>query len=152
MASRSREAIVVDASVAAKWHLTDEEHSDAALRLIERYVSGEIELVAPKQIHYEVPSAITAATLGPRPRLLPVQGRQAIEEFLALGVTTIGDSDLVVSAYDLVHRFRCAFYDALYVALSRRLAIPFVTADLKLYKLIRDLPDVVWIGDYSNHA
>jgi len=43
----------------------------------------------------------------------------------------------------------CALYDALYLALSQRLAIPFITADGKLYRMIRHLPYVVWIGDYS---
>ena len=77
-------AFVVDASVAAKWHLTDEENTEQARSLLPRFGHGELELWAPEQIRYEVPSAITAATIGKRPRITQEQGREAIEEFLAL--------------------------------------------------------------------
>lgn len=46
------------------------------------------------------------------------------------------------------HRYGCALYDALYLALAQQLGLPFVTADAKLYRLIRARPEVVWIGDY----
>ncbi|MBI4494623.1 MAG: type II toxin-antitoxin system VapC family toxin [Chloroflexi bacterium] len=142
-------AVVVDASVAAKWHLADEEGADRALLLLDRFAFGQTALVAPGQIRYEVPSAITVATLGRAPRLTTTQGKQAVEKFLALRLQTFSDEDLILAAYSLVHQHRCAFYDALYLALAQRLDIPFVTADAKLYRAIGHLPHVLWIGDYS---
>ena len=67
MASPAPSALVVDASVAVKWHLGDEEHADQAVQLLQRFAQGDVELLAPTQIRYEVPSAITAATLGTTP-------------------------------------------------------------------------------------
>lgn len=142
------DALVVDASVATKWHLMDEEEADKALLLLERFASGEFTLWAPEQIRYEVPSAITAATLGATPRLPRAVARQSIEKFLALGLSVVNDAELMVSAFDLVHQHGCAFYDALYLALAEQLGIPFITADWKLYLRIRRLPYVIWLGDF----
>lgn len=149
MPAKPAESLVVDASVAAKWHLTDEQFSDEATLVLTRFAQGEVELLAPEQIRYEVPSAITVATLGRKPRISLEQGREAISEFLALGIKTVGDSDLILAGYALVHQYGCALYDALYLALAQRLAIQFITADQKLYRMIEDLSEVVWIGDYS---
>lgn len=141
------DTVVVDASVAVKWHLNDEQDAAPALRLLTRFGQGEVVLVAPDHIRYEVPSAITVATIGSRPRLTREQGHQAIAEFLALGLTTVGTDALIVAAYPLVHQHSIALYDALYLALALALGHVLVTADRKLYQRIGHLPDVVWIGD-----
>ena len=143
------EVIVVDASVAAKWHLPDEEHTDRARMLLRRFAQGRTELVAPNYIRYEVPNALTVATQGRAPRITPAQGGQAIEEFLALGLTFQDEDGLITNAYDLVHRHGCALYDAFYVALAQQLSVPLLTADRRLYDRLRRLPYVTWLGDYA---
>ena len=139
--------LVVDASVAAKWYLLDEDYADQAGALLNQFRQGAIGLVAPQQIRYEVPSAITVATRGRAPRLTLEQGRRAIEEFLALDLETIRGDEVVRLAYDLVHEYGCAFYDALYLALAQDLGVPFITADGRLYRRVRAIPTVLWIGD-----
>jgi predicted nucleic acid-binding protein len=141
-------AVVVDASVAVKWHLLDEDHADAAIRLLTAFANGESELVAPGHLQYEVASAITVATTRPPPRLSAQQGREAVAEFLELGIRLVEDDDLILAAYLLAHEHGCAFYDALYLALAQRLQIPLVTADRRLYQRTRQLSFVHWIGDY----
>lgn len=140
------DALVVDASVAVKWHLLDEDHGERANELLTRFSRGELVLLAPEHIRYEVPSAITTATRGSRPRLTLEQGRQAIEEFLALGLTTVSDAALVVAAFHVAHRYAIALYDALYVALAHRVGCTLVTADRRLYERVGHLPSVQWIG------
>jgi predicted nucleic acid-binding protein len=142
-------AVVVDASVATKWHLPDEEHTDKARLLLTRFAQGKAELVAPDYIRYEVPNAITVATQGRKPRITQQQGQEAIEEFLSLHIRTLDSNDLVLSAYSLVHQYGCALYDGLYVALQNRLNLPFLTADRRLYQRIQHLPSIIWLGDYS---
>jgi predicted nucleic acid-binding protein len=143
------EAVVVDASVATKWHLTDEEDTDQARLLLTRFAQGKTELIAPDYIRYEVPSAITVATQGRQPRLTQQQGQEAIEEFLSLQIRTLESSDLLLSAYPLVHQYGCALYDALYLSLGNRLNVPLITADRRFYRRIQRLPFIIWIGDYS---
>jgi predicted nucleic acid-binding protein len=145
------EAFVVDASVAAKWHLKGEVYDDQARLLLTRLGEGRAALAAPSQIRYEVPAAITAATLGRAPRLSHEDGLSAIAEFLRLPLVPYDDSGLilVLGAYALVHRHGIAFYDALYLALAQRLAVPLLTADRRLYQRIGRLREVVWLGDYQ---
>ena len=143
------EAFVVDASVAAKWHLPDEDYSELASILLTRFAQGKTNLVAPNYIRYEVPNAITVATQGRNPRITQEQGRDAIAEFLAIPLTTFDSNDIILVAYSLVNTYGCALYDAFYLAVSEQLGIPFITADRRLFERVSCLPSVVWIGDYS---
>ena len=128
--------------------MPDEDDTDKAGALLGQFRQGEIELVAPEQIRYEVASAITVATRGRAPRLTLEQGRRAIEEFLALGLETVRGGRIVRLAYDLGHEYDCAFYDALYLALAQEMGVPFITADGRLYRRVRAIPTVLWIGDF----
>lgn len=143
------EALVVDASVAAKWHLFDEEEGDKALLLLKRFTQGRTYLFAPEYIRYEVSAAITKASSGQKPRIQKGLAQEAIKAFLSLGIRTLNSDELILSAYPLVHRYGCALYDALYLTLAKRLNIPFITADRKFYRRIQHLPSIIWIGDYS---
>src|SRR5690348_4792560 len=92
------EALVVDASVAAKWHLRDESDVGNADLLLTRFVTGDLSLVAPEQIRYEVPATISVATVGKTPRLSKADGQAAVERFLALGIQTFRSDELVMKA------------------------------------------------------
>jgi len=142
--------LVVDASVAAKWYLVDEEDRSFAIALLDGAASGTVDLVAPDLILAEVPSAIIAATLGRRPRLTPTDARRAVADFLNAPIDSIATLDLIPDAVDLVYQHGCAFYDALYLALAVRLSIPFVTADRRFYQRTAQLPEVVWLADYPS--
>lgn len=142
-------AVVVDASVAVKWHLITEDDALVSGRVLAAYVKGGFDMHAPQHIRYEVPSAITIASRGRQPRLSVDEARDAIDEFLDIRMTLYSDDDLVREAFAAVQKFGCAFYDGLYVALAQRLALPFVTADRKLYDLIADAPGAVWIADWE---
>ena len=79
------EALVVDDSVAAKWHLPDEDDVATANLLLDFFAAGGLRLVAPDVFRPEVASAITAATLGRTPRSSIPEGDRAITSFLATG-------------------------------------------------------------------
>jgi predicted nucleic acid-binding protein len=143
------DAFVLDASVAAKWHLQDEEDADRALVLLERFVAGRVALFAPSHIRFEVPAVITHATIGRAPRVSQDVARESIEAFLALGIKTVETPALILAAFPHVHQYGIAFYDAVYLALAKQLDLPFITADRRLNDRIRNLPGVTWIGDYS---
>jgi len=110
------ETLVVDASVATRWHLTGEEHTDKPRLILERFSQGQVQILAPSHLCYEVPSAITASTLGRRALLTRDEGQEAIAEFLSLNLPTVEAGELVLSGYSLVHEHQISFYDALYLA------------------------------------
>jgi predicted nucleic acid-binding protein len=146
------ELLVVDASVAVKWHLPDEPDADIALLLLDQFTAAQVQLVAPQHIRAEVPSAITVATRGRQARITAAQGTAAISEFLALGLPTQDDDALIAAAYATAQQVGCAFYDGLYLALAERLGSRFILADDRFHVLIRHLPFVVWLADYERTA
>ena len=143
------ETLVLDASVAVKWALTDEDHVQESTNVLDKFTNGEINLVAPVQIRFEVPNAITVAARRQPPRINVADARLAIEYFLSLGIQTIDSDDLIRLAFDLSQQYDCALYDGLYLALSQQLGIPLITADNALYQKIKQLPNVIWIADYQ---
>ncbi|MGQ0570100.1 MAG: type II toxin-antitoxin system VapC family toxin [Armatimonadota bacterium] len=140
-------AVVVDASVAAKWHLADEPHTAEADAILTAYDHGRLRLLAPAHIRYEVPSLFVRAAR--RQRLTPQQAEEAIAEFLELGLETVEDDKLILRGYAIALDPGCAFYDALYLALAERLRLPFVTADDRLLQRVGHLPYVRWIEGFS---
>jgi predicted nucleic acid-binding protein len=143
------EAGVIDASVAVKWYLNDEEHEAQAKQLLTRLSSGQAVLAAPAQIHYEVPSALLAANRRREPRLSKEEAEHALVEFLATEITLYHTADLIIAALPLVYQHDIALYDAVYLALAQQLDVPLITADRRLHQRIRNLPAVVWLGDYA---
>jgi predicted nucleic acid-binding protein len=143
---------VVDASVAAKWILTDEDDIDHALRILSDFVGGRSRLLAPDHIIAEIASTLSVASSPSRGRLSRVSGRQGLAMFLAFEMETTPSRDLVSEAFDFADQFVCSVYDALYVVLARRRAVPFVNADRILHDRIGHLAGVLWIAAYVSPA
>ena len=141
---------VANASVAAKWFLSDEDDVDHARRVLDDFVSGLIRLAAPEQILAEIGSTLAVAASSARNRIQKNAAREGFSWFLALPIETVPIRDLGSEAYDLSEQFSCAFYDALYVTLARRRAIPFINADRKLHDRVGHLPGIIWVADYAS--
>lgn len=144
----SANRVVVDASVAIKWYLDDEEHVDEARAVLAAYVANEIAFLAPDHIRYEVPNAILVAAR--RRRIDPATAKLAVSNFLVTRMAMAGSYSLLNDAYDYAMRYECAFYDALYLALADQWDCPFVHADRRLHNTLagRFLREV-WIEDYE---
>jgi len=148
MSAGPADLLVVDASVAAKWHLSDEEHTEQARHILRLFAQGQIALFAPNHIRTEVPAAIVTATRRQPARLTRQQGQEAIEEFLSLAIETLESPDLTLSAYGLAHRHQVSFYDALYLSAAQALGAPLMTADRRFYERIQRLPNMRWLGNF----
>jgi predicted nucleic acid-binding protein len=139
---------VVDASVATKWHLRDEQYTSQADAVLAAYRDGRIDLVAPDHFRYEVPSAVrNALRTG---RLTVEQARTAIADFLAWQIPTVGGDALILAAYDQATRFGCSLYDGLYLALADAAQCPLVFADHRLRNAIGvNVEAVIWLEDWT---
>ncbi len=149
MATTRIDRLVVDASVAAKWHLPeqDEAHSDRALALLTQFQDGNLDLLAPAHIRFEVPSVLAVATIRTPVRLTPDQAQAANDAFIALPLITFDDSTLLSSAFPLTTQYGLAYYDAVYLALAQREQAPLITADRRAHARIAGLPGVMWLAD-----
>jgi len=147
LTTHSLPQFVVDASIAVKWHLRDEQDAETAIQVLTDYRDGRISLVPPEQIRYEVPSAIRNA-LRTR-RMTADAGAMAVADFLSWNIPTVTDNALTLNGYRLVIRFGCSFYDGLYVALAERANASLVHAGNRLRNAIGGtFPLEMWMDDY----
>ena len=123
--------LVVDASVAAKWHLTDESLIDRASVLKARFDAGRTKLAAPSFIRYEVAQTLERAERDGR--IGPGMAASEFATFLSFGVHEQVDSDeLILSARRLARWTGASVYDALYVVHAESIQFEVVTADEQL--------------------
>lgn len=121
---------VLDASIAIKWYLNDEDHVVDALAVQADFTTGRILLVAPDHIRYEVTNALRTAER--RGRLTALQAHTAARNFLAVSIPTVNDDTLLISGLTYALRYDCALYDGLYLALADIADAPFLHADVRL--------------------
>lgn len=124
--------LVVDANVIAKLYLRDEQYIDKADLLFDRFQKGNVDLIAPQVITYEVPAAIKKGAA--RVRASEETWKDAIESFESLGLVVVDDSDAKYDATRLAMNYSIGYYDALYMLLAEDLGCQLVTADDKLWR------------------
>lgn len=139
------EYLVVDASVALKWALDDEEWVSQAVGLRDASLAGRWRMVAPSLWLYEVTNGLVTAVH--RQRMAADTGLQALTLLQSLGVR-LADPE-AGEVYEAAVRFRVTAYDAAYLALATTLGADLWTGDRRFYDAVRQAAHRVrWIGDY----
>lgn len=128
--------LVVDASVVAKLYLRDEQWTDRADNLFDCFGRGQVEILAPRLLLYEVPAAISKA-LGDG-RIAEPDALDALRRFRGLPVPLVEETPVLLEeACRLANKYRCTLYDAIYLQLAEDLNWNFITADDKLHRRLR---------------
>lgn len=123
--------VCVDASVAVKWVLVEEE-SETALGLLEQWRQQEKELIAPPHLPIEVANAIYQRAR--RRDLTIAQARAALKKFLKVRVSLVTTARLYEGTFRIAQQLQLpSLYDAHYLALARLSRCEFWTADEHLY-------------------
>lgn len=137
---------VVDASVILKWYLPDEELGFAALRLLDRFLSDELEILAPSLLEYELLNGLVVAQR--RGRIREETTLSAVDGFRNLEMKLSGLSALYPKVLHYCTRYGCTAYDASYLAVADDEGVPLVTADRRLQRAVsKDLKWVRWLGE-----
>ena len=134
--------LVVDASVAAKWVLPEED-TDAA----ERLLRPEYRLLAPDLIYAEFGNIIWKHNS--RGLLDMDKAAARVQRFLTAPLQVYPSKPFLLQAVDLAIQTRRTVYDCLYVALAIREGCQMVTADRRLVNALAGGPlerYVRWIG------
>ena len=127
-------ALVVDASVAAKWYLNDEDGTEKATRLLTLYRAGRTNLAAPAFIRYEIANVLRSALL--RGRIDEERARVQLSLFLEFDIHARSDADsLVVAAQQIALYVGASMYDATYIAYAELRGFDLVTDDRRLSEL-----------------
>ncbi|MDD4888869.1 MAG: type II toxin-antitoxin system VapC family toxin [Phycisphaerae bacterium] len=122
---------MIDASVAGKWFLREEQGADHARRLFDLAALGEWRLVAPMLLVYELPNILLRNIR--QKRLKTHKFGAAVDEFLGLPILFYGlearTSWRVVRVCELCG---LGFYDASYVALADAMQAVLATGDARM--------------------
>ncbi len=138
--------IVIDASVVLKWYLADEEYSQKALSILDKYVSNEIDILAPSLLEYEVINGLIIAKK--RGRIQEKKILTAIDGFMSLEIKLINLALYYPKVIYYCKIYNRSAYDASYLALADNEGISLVTADKGLYNVVKkDLKWVEWLSD-----
>ena len=139
--------IVIDASVVLKWFLADEEYSQSALALLDKYVSFELEIGAPSLLDYEVLNGLQIARK--RGRIGQEKIMMAVEGFFGLEIELINISSVCPRIMLFSETYDLTVYDASYLGVADEERVELVTADRNLFgKVEKDLKWVKWLGDF----
>lgn len=139
---------IIDASVAMKWYLPDEDYVTESDALLTAYSLGQVVLMAPQHIYYEGSNALRTAVH--RGRLAELRAQQAMLEFLELNSPSVIGTQLIVRGWNASVLHGCALYDGLYLALAELLDAPLVHADERLRNTLNgNFANEVWIEDLT---
>jgi predicted nucleic acid-binding protein len=127
--------LVIDASVAAKWFVPEHHHEQATM-LLQALRAGDTELVSPDLIFSEIGSALCAKVRSGE--LSHEEVAEALLDFVQTPVTIVGGVDLALAAHAVVRATGASFYDAMYVAAAEAAAVPLITGDEELARLLSD--------------
>jgi len=138
--------IVIDTSVVLKWFLSDEKFSQSALALLDKYVSFELEIVAPSLLEYEVLNGLHIARK--RGRVEQDKMIMGIEGFLGLEIEKKNISSFYPRIMHFSETYNLTVYDTSYLGVAEEEGIELITADKNLYNRVKkDLNWIKWLGD-----
>jgi predicted nucleic acid-binding protein len=126
------EKIVVDASVIAKWFI-EEEDSEKAAKIRNQFIEGQMELISPNLLHYEVLNALKYSKLFSNEEL--TSAVTSLENYGIIQVPLNGEYAQKVIIMSLENEI--SIYDAAYIGLAEILNIKIYTADRRLAKKLK---------------
>ena len=140
---------VLDASVAAKWFLSEQGETfvSEAVEILDRYRGGKADLAVPDLFWPEFGNILGKAQR--RGRMERETARKAVDSMTEVSLKTYPSRTLLRDACAIAFTFDRAVYDAIYVALAVELDKPLVTADEKLANALAARFPIRWLGAFS---
>lgn len=143
------DAVVVDANLALKWVLLEED-STMSLGLLDKWTDERKEIMAPALFAYEVTNILHRQAIAGK--LTYDEALQGLSKLFSLGILLQFSlyEETSARAIEFAHRFHLpATYDAHYLALAHREQCEFWTADARLWNTVKnELNWVRLLGDY----
>jgi predicted nucleic acid-binding protein len=125
------ETFVLDCSVAAKW-VMPEPGRKSALLWLDRYISGEVLLIAPDILLAEFASLV--AKRSRRKEISAAQAHDAFTWMTKSAPRLFETRERLFRALDLSVNFQLSLWDCTYLALALEHDCPMLTADIRLFR------------------
>jgi predicted nucleic acid-binding protein len=139
---------VLDASVAIKWAmpLAREPLTDESLRLLKRYIAGEVDFVVPDVFWAELGNVLWK---GVRQRQWKRdEAENVASDMKARDFTTVSSLVLLPEALKIAFAYDRSVYDCLYTALAVQAKTELITADERLANALAAHLPVKWLGAF----
>jgi predicted nucleic acid-binding protein len=138
--------LVLDASVAIKWAMPSarEPFTDQSLRLLKRYVDGDVAFLVPDVFWAEVGNVLWKGTR--QRRWSQDEAESIAEDMQARDFTTVPSLILLSEALRIAFAHDLSVYDCLYVALAVQSKSDLITADARLADALAARFPVKWLG------
>jgi predicted nucleic acid-binding protein len=138
--------VVVDSSVVAKWILPEADSTKAQQLIAQASAAGE-RLIVLDLIFPEVANAIWKRY---RQKLIDlVEARGLLEALVRSPVMVESAVSVLAAAFEIATKYDRAIYDALFVAMAEKHALPAVTADEPLFNAVHlDYPQIILLRDF----
>jgi len=144
------DTVVVDANLALKWVLLEED-SPTSMLLLDKWTDEGRTVIAPALFAYEVTNILYRQAVSGK--LTYDESRRGLEKLFALEIQLKFSlyEEVSTRAMEFAQRFRLpATYDAHYLALAYAEQCECWTADRRLWNAVkRDLNWVRWLGEYQ---
>ena len=137
------DVVVVDANLALKWVLIEED-STRSMRLLEKWTSESKEVIAPALFAYEVTNILHRQAVAGK--LTHDEALQGLAKLFSLGIALKFSfyDEISKQAMKYAQRFHLpATYDAHYLALAHREGCEFWTADTRLWNVVKS--ELIWV-------
>lgn len=135
---------VVDASVVVASLLPDEPYRDAALVVLTRFLTDDLELLTVPLLKYEAANALWRAVRAGRAQVDDAEeALKAFEDF------NIPEKEVsAADALKLACQYDRSAYDSAYLALAQAERAPLITADRRLYNALKEkFSLLIWLED-----
>ncbi|HEY6284244.1 MAG TPA: type II toxin-antitoxin system VapC family toxin [Ktedonobacteraceae bacterium] len=143
--------VVVDASLALKWVLSEAD-SNKAIALLQTWNTDKMEIIAPALFTYEATNILYRQVV--TNKLSYEEVKKLLTKLLSIGILLnfVQHREISIQAMELSHRFGLpAAYDAHYMALAEHEKCEYWTADSRLCNTVRDkLPWVHQLSEYQS--
>jgi len=141
------DCVVLDSSVIIKWFRRHEALREQALELRQAYLDGRIVIHVPDLLIYEI-----ANVLRYKPDMNETKVQQALQSLfdIRIGVEHI-NSEAIGEAVSIAYSYDVTVYDAIFVALAKRLESHFITADGKLVQKLCNITYIHHLTDLTGN-
>jgi predicted nucleic acid-binding protein len=141
--------VVIDANVAVKWYLRNENYRAKAKDILADARKNRVALLAPPFFPYEFETAIQRRLLG---RTITLKEADSyLKVFYQVPISLIDDPQLITKAREIARQtYQVTIYDSLYAALAELQGCDFWTADRKFYEAAtKQFASVRFLADYN---
>jgi len=142
--------LVLDTSAILKWVL-NEEDSEKARRILDGWLDGALELIAPSLVFPEAGNVL--ARMVRHGNLTSQAAHTCFRMVLEYSPAIQDSSELYELSLDLALEHRQSHYDCLFLALARAQKCKLVTADEKFFRGMRQtFPEIQLLRDYISSS